>query len=100
MDMVCKCGSTEFFTKANGTQTGLYCAECGKWQKWLGKSEVRVFEHQADDLYGRLLRRINESAIKVSTVRTPHQYMSAVGTKELDRILKEEFGIQPKDGVT
>ena len=69
-------------------------------QKWLGKSEVRVFEHQADDLYGRLLRRINESAIKVSTVRTPHQYMSAVGTKELDRILKEEFGIQPKDGVT
>ena len=63
-----------------------------------GKSEF--FEHQADDLYGRLLRRINESAIKVSTVRTPHQYMSAVGTKELDRILKEEFGIQPKDGVT
>ena len=100
MDMVCKCGSTKFFTKANGTQTGLYCAECGKWQKWLGKSEVQVFEHQADDLYGRLLRRINESAIKVSTVRTPHQYMSAVGTKELDRILKEEFGIQPKDGVT
>lgn len=100
MDMTCKCGSTKFFTKANGTQTGLYCAECGKWQKWLGKSEVRVFEHQADDLYGRLLRRINESAIKVSTVRAPHQYMTAVGTKELARILQEEFGIQPKENNT
>ena len=100
MDMTCKCGSTKFFTKANGTQTGLYCAECGKWQKWLGKNEVRVFEHQADDLYSRLLRRINESAIKVSTVRAPHLYMTAVGTKELTRILQEEFGVRPKEDTT
>lgn len=33
MNMVCKCGSKEFFTEGHGNQTGLYCSACGKWQK-------------------------------------------------------------------
>lgn len=45
MDMVCKCGSKEFFTEKHGNQTGLYCSDCGKWQKWLAKDEVRLFNH-------------------------------------------------------
>jgi len=45
----CICGSKEFFTKQdtksnNGIQTGLYCSGCGRWIKWLGKEEVRLFE--------------------------------------------------------
>lgn len=40
-----KCGQTEMFTKKQGTQVGLYCSNCGKWQKWLGKAELRAFEH-------------------------------------------------------
>lgn len=39
----------------------------------------------------RLKARITESAIKVSTVKVPHTYMKAVGTRELEKILKEEF---------
>ena len=72
MNMVCKCGGKEFFTEEHGNQTGLYCAACGKWQKWLKA-------------------RIAESAIKVSTVKAPHTYMKAVGTRELEKILEEEF---------
>lgn len=45
MDMICKCGSKAFFTEKHGNQTGLYCSACGKWQKWLGKDEVRLFNH-------------------------------------------------------
>lgn len=37
-----KCGSLELFIKENGNQTGLYCSECGKWIKWLPKSEVEL----------------------------------------------------------
>ena len=93
--MICKCGSDEFFTEKSGTQTGLYCCICGKWQKWLNKDELRLFNHsnkaQNDTLLDRIKSRINESAIKVSTVKTPHTYMKAVGTMELEKILNEEF---------
>lgn len=49
MDMICKCGSKEFFTEKHGNQTGLYCSACGKWQKWLKKDEIRLFTHDVPD---------------------------------------------------
>ena len=42
-------------------------------------------------LLERLKARIAESAIRVSTVKAPHTYMKAVGTRELEKILEEEF---------
>lgn len=39
--MKCKCGSGNFviMIKRNSAQKGLYCSDCGKWIKWLGKDE-------------------------------------------------------------
>ena len=98
MNRSCVCGCTTFFTIKKGTQTGLYCMKCGKWQKWLTKDEANLFEYEnkqnnQTDLYNRLLNRINQSAIRMSTVKEPHIYMKAVGTTELKRILAEEFSI-------
>ena len=45
MEKQCKCGSLDFFIKKQGNNTGLYCSMCGKWQKWLNKDEIRLFEH-------------------------------------------------------
>lgn len=96
MNMVCKCGGKEFFTEEHGNQTGLYCSACGKWQKWLEKDEIRLFNHgvkvENASLLERLKARIEESAIKVFTVKAPHTYMKAVGTRELEKILEEELG--------
>lgn len=44
MDFTCKkCGSNEYTIKSRpngtGTATGLYCAKCGFWHKWLSKRE-------------------------------------------------------------
>ena len=40
----CKyCGNDNLFLKQNGTQTGLYCGECGKRQKWVGKLNTQMF---------------------------------------------------------
>ena len=104
--MVCKCGSKEFFIEEHSNRTGIYCSDCGKWQKWLGKDEIRLFNHgtisshnvaiqiegfQNVSLLERLKARIAKSAIKVSTVKAPHTYMKAVGTRELEKILEEEF---------
>lgn len=51
-------------------------------------------QNKQTDLYNRLLDRISQSAIRVSTVKEPHTYMKAVGTNERKRILSEEFNIQ------
>lgn len=52
MKFICKkCGSTDYkiIEKSNGRgiATGLYCAKCGQWQKWLNKQEKVLF---ADDI--------------------------------------------------
>lgn len=40
-----KCGSVSLHTEVKGSNTGLYCNDCGAWVKWLGKDELRTFEH-------------------------------------------------------
>lgn len=40
-----KCGSVSLHTEVKGSNTGLYCDDCGAWVKWLGKDELRAFEH-------------------------------------------------------
>lgn len=44
-----KCESENLFTKESGNNIGLYCSDCGAWQKWLGKDELRVFEHSKEE---------------------------------------------------
>lgn len=45
MKMKCnKCNSEKLFVKIEGSRRGLYCPECGKWQKWITKEELRVAE--------------------------------------------------------
>lgn len=40
-----KCGSISLHTEVKGNNTGLYCDDCGAWIKWIGKDELRAFEH-------------------------------------------------------
>ena len=40
-----KCGSVALHTETKGNNTGLYCDDCGAFQKWLGKDELRAFEY-------------------------------------------------------
>lgn len=40
-----KCNGSKMFTEKHGNNIGLYCESCGKWQRWLGKDELRAFEH-------------------------------------------------------
>lgn len=35
-----KCGSVEFFIDEKGNQKALMCASCGRWIKWISKSEL------------------------------------------------------------
>lgn len=43
MKNVCnKCGCSQLFIEIQGTRRGLYCGNCGKWQKWITKEELQV----------------------------------------------------------
>ena len=48
-EYVCKCGSKRIFTRDNGTQTGIYCKECGKWIKWASKKEIPFIEEYIEE---------------------------------------------------
>lgn len=37
-----KCGSDKLFVEIQGKRRGLYCGECGKWQKWITKEELQI----------------------------------------------------------
>ena len=37
-----KCGSDKLFVEIQGQRIGLYCGNCGKWQKWITKQELQI----------------------------------------------------------
>ena len=46
-EFVCsKCKSFDVFIGKSGNNTGLYCADCGKWITWLNKDQLRLAERQ------------------------------------------------------
>lgn len=51
-----KCGSISLHAEVKGSNTGLYCDDCVAWVKWLGKDELRAFEHSQKE------KCINESS--------------------------------------
>lgn len=65
MDMICKCGSKKFFTEKHVNQTGLYCSACGKWQKWLKKNEIQLFNHDVQDGWISVKDRLPDPGRKV-----------------------------------
>lgn len=55
MKFICKkCGSSEYKiiekSNGNGIATGLYCAKCGQWQKWLNKQEKVLFANDINSM--------------------------------------------------
>jgi len=39
-----KCGSEKYKLTEKGTATGLYCADCGFWHKWVAKKELYRYQ--------------------------------------------------------
>ena len=45
-----KCNGSAFFMKSHSNNTGLYCGDCGAWQKWLNKDEINAWKHYFEQL--------------------------------------------------
>lgn len=53
-----KCGSLDLHTEVKGSNTGLYCSDCGAYQKWLSKDELRALEHAKS--VEKVVKKINK----------------------------------------
>ena len=62
-----KCGSISLHTEVKGNNTGLYCDDCGAWIKWLGKDELRAFEHANKSRGLRATAKVYDEAISENT---------------------------------
>lgn len=66
MKYKCKCGCTDMFTEKKGNNTGLYCSECGRFQKWIGKNELRAFEYSMREATKEEQKAIQNNIDKIS----------------------------------
>lgn len=47
-----KCNSNQLFIEIQGTRKGLYCGNCGKWQKWITKQELQIAKFKGIKIIG------------------------------------------------
>ena len=47
-----KCNSKKLFVEIQGNRRGLYCGECGKWQKWITKQELQIAKSKEYKILG------------------------------------------------
>lgn len=78
-----KCGSISLHTEVKGNNTGLYCDDCGAWVKWLGKDELRAFEHSKKN---QILTQMRDTTPDKSIVQRLNEFVEF-----LDRMIDLEY---------
>jgi len=75
--MDCKyCGSSGYYLKSKGTHVGLYCRDCHKWLKWVGKKELSIYKKSGVKIYedGVVEKGLNHQSVKKqSQVDVPYE---------------------------
>ena len=47
-----KCNSKKLYVEIQGNRRGLYCGNCGKWQKWITKQELQIAKFREYKILG------------------------------------------------
>ena len=88
-DYKCKCGSENVFLEENGSQTGIYCSECGKWIKWVTKDEIRLIKHNYENrLKADMVAMLEDLKLEIEK-NTVRWYVGRVDGKSDDVVLME-----------
>ena len=87
-----KCGSTSLHTEIKGNNTGLYCDDCGAWITWLGKDELRAFEHSKKENSKNNIEP--DSKDMITRLKEFAEYLDKVIDKEY-----EKLSISPEDAI-
>lgn len=80
-----KCGSISLHTEVKGNNTGLYCDDCGAWVKWIGKDELRAFEHSKKN---QVLAQMRDSTLEENQANS--EYIKGVSVPTVINIFDEK----------
>ena len=59
-----KCDSEKLFIEIQGDRRGLYCGECGKWQKWITREELQVAKFNEIKILDKTDKQIDKTTSK------------------------------------
>lgn len=90
-----KCGSIDLHTEVKGSNTGLYCNDCGAFQKWLGKDELRAFEYAMINATKQENKSINDISYPLFTKEQLKQFYQELEKKSF----KVDLGYTETDAV-
>lgn len=88
-----KCGSVPLHTEVKGNNTGLYCDDCGAWIKWLGKDELRAFEHSMREATKEERESVHKYVESISKPTGVNFYDNQSLFEKLKNILMDYFDI-------
>lgn len=90
-----KCGSIDLHTEVKGSNTGLYCNDCGAWVKWLGKDELRDFEYAMRNATKQEEKSVNDISEQLFTKEKLKQFYQELEKKSF----KVDLGYTETDAV-
>lgn len=86
-----KCGSLDLHTEVKGSNTGLYCSDCGTWIKWLGKEELRAFEY-SNKIHG--FTKEEAEVLKSSIVKELSSFIEYLNNQIDNELCREALSIE------
>ena len=90
-----KCGSIDLHTEVKGSNTGLYCNDCGAFQKWLGKDELRAFEYAMRNATKQEEKSVNNISEPLFTKEQLKQFYQELEKKSF----KVDLGYTETDAI-
>lgn len=88
-----KCGSEKLFVEiqGNGQRRGLYCGNCGKWQKWITKQELQICKLEG-------INTVNNGNLRVRKKLLEEQECEYCKTRGKEEVCGKEFKLLPTSG--
>lgn len=93
-----KCGSIDLHTEVKDSNTGLYCNDCGAFQKWLGKDELRAFEYAMRNATKQGQKSVNNISEPLFTKEQLKQFYQELEKKSF-KVVKIDLGYTETDAV-
>ena len=84
-----KCRSVSLHTEVKGNNTGLYCDDCGAFQKWLGKDELRAFVYSMREATKEENEAVDEYIKSISKPTGYNMYDDSTIIERLNRFIDD-----------
>ena len=93
-----KCGSVSLYTEKKDNNIGLYCEDCEAWIKWLGKDELKAFEHSQIEKNKSSLSDKNATITSWRNIlsvlkETGYDYLYQDDITKVADVLREYYGL-------